>query len=60
MYFVTSIYRGALNIGNMRYRANEEDAQSYANHLVNQGHEPRIYRLSVDEEPVRIKFKPAS
>lgn len=53
MYFVTSIWRGSLHISPMRLFATEEEAISYAKSLTD---EARIYKLSSDAEPIKIKF----
>lgn len=58
MYFVTSIYRGALHIDPMRYFPTEDEAQRYAHDLT--GGEPRIYLLSSDAPPKRIKVRDIS
>lgn len=59
MFIVTSYWRGSLHIDPMRMFQTELEAQKYAHDNI-QGPEyaARIYELSSDAPPKRIKYKP--
>lgn len=67
-YMVSTYYRGALNISNMRLFDNEVDAKAYIANVLQQEYRTqniyvpsivggmRLYKLSDNAEPVKMAF----
>lgn len=55
MFLVTTIWRGAMNVGNMRGFLNEEDAWAYWRSVESNASFKRIYKLSDSGEPELLK-----